>query len=96
MDSFTIEHRIATTFAGRCDQGDVLVCCRDARNRHDPFAFATCKIIGHVRSLNNTVHKTFMRIKKSCFRIKICELVKHLANFAKFRTSQIKPAVRYK
>ena len=26
---------------------------------HDPFAVATCKVIGHVCSLNNTVHKTF-------------------------------------
>ena len=37
----------------------MLVCRRDARNRHDPFAVATCKVIGHVRSLNNTVRKTF-------------------------------------
>ena len=37
----------------------MLVCSHDARNRHDPFAVATCKVIGHVHSLNNTVRKTF-------------------------------------
>ena len=37
----------------------MLVCHCDARNQHDPFAVATCKVIGHVRSLNNTVYKTF-------------------------------------
>ena len=31
--------------------GEVLVCRRDTRNRHDPFAVATCKgttVVGHV------------------------------------------------
>ena len=60
MDSFTVESLItATTFAGRCNQGDVLVCRREDRNRHDPFAVTTCKIVGYVRSLNNTVRETF-------------------------------------
>ena len=39
--------------------GDVLVCRHDTRNYHDPFAVATCKVMGHVRSLNNTERKTF-------------------------------------
>ena len=36
------------------DIGEVLVCHRDTRNRHDPFGVATCKgmtVIGHVRVL---------------------------------------------
>ena len=37
----------------------MLVCHHDARNRHDPFAVDTCKVIRHVRSLNNTLCKTF-------------------------------------
>ena len=37
----------------------MLVCRCDARNRHDPFAVATCKVIGHVHSLNNTVRNAF-------------------------------------
>ena len=37
----------------------MLVCHRDAQNCHDPFAVATCKVIGYVCSLNNTVRKTF-------------------------------------
>ena len=37
----------------------MLVCHHDARNHHDPFAVATCKVIGHVCSLKNTVHKAF-------------------------------------
>ena len=56
----------------------MLVCRRDAQNRHDPFAVATCKVIEHVHSLNNTLRKTFTVLnenKKSCFRIKICELI---------------------
>ena len=37
MGLFTVES--VTTFA----RGEVLVCCCDTRNRHDPFAVATCK-----------------------------------------------------
>ena len=31
--------------------GEVLVCCHDIRNRHDPFGVATCKgttVVGHL------------------------------------------------
>ena len=34
--------------------GKVLVCCRDTRNHHDPFAIATYKgttVVGHVPTL---------------------------------------------
>ena len=34
--------------------GEVLVCRRDTRNRHDSFGVATCKgmtVVGHVRIL---------------------------------------------
>ena len=37
----------------------MLVCRRNTQNRHDLFAVATCKVIGHIRSLNNAVRKTF-------------------------------------
>ena len=37
----------------------MLVCRRDARNCHDPFAVDTCKVIGHLSNLNNTLCKTF-------------------------------------
>ena len=51
MGLFTVES--FTTFARRCDIGEVLACRRDTRNRHDPFSVATCKgttVVGHVHA----------------------------------------------
>ena len=55
-------------FAGRCNQGNVLVYCCDGQNRHDPFAVATCKVIGHVCS-NKTVCKTFTVLNENIIRV---------------------------
>ena len=55
MDSFTVEsvirryHVYEEVWSSVI--GEVLVCRRDTRNRHDPFAVATCKgttVVGHV------------------------------------------------
>ena len=63
----------------------------------DPFAVATCKVIGHVHSLNNIVCKTFTVLNEN--KIVALELNlrarKHLANVAKIKTLHIKSAVQY-
>ena len=55
VDSFTVEsvirgyHVYEEVWSSVI--GEVLVCRRDTRNRHDPFAVATCKgttVVGHV------------------------------------------------
>ena len=55
MDSFTVElvsrgYHIYKK-VGSSVIGEVLVCRRDTRNHHNPFAIATCKgttVVGHV------------------------------------------------
>ena len=60
MGLFTVE--LFTTFARRCGLvyiGEVLVCRRDTRNRHDPFGVATCKGTDSSRT-----HTCIMRFKQ--------------------------------
>ena len=62
VDSFTVESVTRGYHIyeePRC--GEVLVCCRDTQNRHDPFA--TCKgttVVGHIPRWISTIRYVFL------------------------------------
>ena len=66
VDSFTVESIIRGYYIYKevwSSVIEVLVCCCDTRNYHDPFAVATCKgttVVGHVPRRISTIY-VFLR-----------------------------------